>query len=100
MLQLLHTTAYVTTQTRLKLYEYLRELDESLLYCDTDSVIYIRNGNKLRRVKTGDYLGDLTDELKEYDAGSYIEEFVWGGPKSMRFLSFALPRENEQRNVK
>ena len=26
--------AYVTTQARLKLYEYLRELGESVLYCD------------------------------------------------------------------
>ena len=28
--------AYVTTQAHLKLYEYLRELGESVLYCDTD----------------------------------------------------------------
>ena len=34
--------AYVTTQTRLKLYEYLSELGESVLYCDTDSVIFIQ----------------------------------------------------------
>jgi len=27
--------AYVTTQARLKLYEYLSELGESALYCDT-----------------------------------------------------------------
>jgi len=33
--------AYVTTQARLKIYEYLREMGESVLYCDTDSVIYI-----------------------------------------------------------
>jgi hypothetical protein len=34
--------AYITNQARLELYEYLRELRESVLYCDTDSVIYIQ----------------------------------------------------------
>ena len=29
--------AYVTTQARLKPYEYLSELGDSLMYCDTDS---------------------------------------------------------------
>ena len=78
----------MTTQARLKLYEYLRELGESVLYCDTDSVIYIQNVNEPKRVKTGDYLGDLTDELEEYGAGSYIEEFVSGGPKNYAFSVF------------
>ena len=35
--------AYVTTQSRLKLYEYLCNFGKSVLYCDTDSVIYIQN---------------------------------------------------------
>jgi hypothetical protein len=35
-------TAYVTTQARLKLYGYLSKLGWSVLYCDTDSVIYIQ----------------------------------------------------------
>ena len=38
--------AYVTTQARLKLYEYLNKLGDSVLYCDTDSVIYIQNVNE------------------------------------------------------
>jgi len=33
--------AYVTNQAQLKLYEYLSKLGESVLYCDTDSVIFI-----------------------------------------------------------
>ena len=32
---------YVTTQARLKLYEYLSKLGKSIMYCDTNSVIYI-----------------------------------------------------------
>jgi hypothetical protein len=33
--------AYVTTHARLKLYGYLRKLGRFVLYCDTDSVIYV-----------------------------------------------------------
>jgi hypothetical protein len=36
-------------------------------------------------VEKGDYLGDLTDELEEFGSGSYIEEFVSGGPKNYAF---------------
>jgi len=68
--------AYVTTQSRLKLYEYLSKLGESVLYCDTDSVIFIQKDNGSRKVKTGDYLGDLTDELEEYGSCSFVEEFA------------------------
>jgi hypothetical protein len=31
--------AYFTTQARVKLYEYLNRLGQSVLYCDTDSVV-------------------------------------------------------------
>ena len=72
--------AYVTTQARLRLYEYLRELGESVLYCDIDSVIFIQNVDETPKVHTGDYLGDLTYELEEFGSGSYIEEFISGGP--------------------
>jgi hypothetical protein len=80
--------AYVTTQARLKLYEYLREFGESVLYCDTASVIFAQNIEQPQRVKTGDYLGDLTDELEEFGSFSYIEEFVSGGPKNYAISVF------------
>jgi hypothetical protein len=41
-----------------------------------------------QRVRTGDYLDDLTDELEEFGSGSYIEEFVSGGPKNHAFSVF------------
>ena len=37
--------AYITTQTRLKLYEYLSELGEPVMYCDTDSVVFLHKDN-------------------------------------------------------
>jgi len=52
------------------------------------------------KVETWDYLGDLTDELEEFGSGSYIEEFVSGGTKTMHFLYFAPRQENIQLNTK
>jgi len=70
--------AYVTTQACLKLYDYMSKLGESVLYCDTDSVIYVQKVDESPRVTTGDYLGDLTDELEEFGSGSFIGQFVSG----------------------
>jgi hypothetical protein len=40
------------------------------------------------KVKTVDYMGDLTDELKEYGCNSFIKEFVSGGLKNNDFSVF------------
>lgn len=31
---------------------------------------------------TGEFLGDMTDELEKFGLSSHIEEFVSGGPKN------------------
>ncbi|XP_063934061.1 uncharacterized protein LOC135145859 [Zophobas morio] len=73
--------AYTTAGARLELYKYLERLDRRVLYFDTDSVIFSqKNGEWMPPV--GDFLGDLTDELGEYGDGSFISEFVSGGPKN------------------
>jgi hypothetical protein len=41
------------------------------------------------KLETGYYLGDLTDELEKFGSGSYIEEFVSGGPKNYAFPVFS-----------
>ena len=92
--------AYVTTQARLKLYEYLSELWESLLYCDTDSVIFIQNVDELPKVRTGDYVGHLTDELEEFGELSFIEVFVSGGPKNCAFSVFCPSTREHTTNYK
>lgn len=43
------------------LYEKLDYLQEKVLYLDTDSILYIDDGTK--NIKTGDMLGELTNEL-------------------------------------
>jgi hypothetical protein len=79
--------AYLTTQARFKLYEYLSKLGKTVLYCDTDSVIYIKKVDEARKVKT-DYLGDRTDELEAFGPLSFIPEFVPGGPKNYALSVF------------
>jgi hypothetical protein len=59
-----------------------------VLYCNTDYVIFVQNLDEAQRVITGDYLGELTDELEESGSGPYIEEFVSGGPKNYTFSVF------------
>ena len=72
--------AFTTCWARLKLYSYLQELGDRVLYYDTDSVIYkCRDGQT--KLETGDYLGDLKDEL----GGDYIMEFLSGGPKNYAY---------------
>ena len=68
---------FTTCWARLKLYSYLQTLGEQVLYYDMDSVIYKWSAG-LPKVSTGDFLGDLKDELD----GDVIEEFVSGGAKN------------------
>ena len=72
--------AFTTCWARLKLYSYLHTLGEQVLYYDTDSVIYKWSAG-LPKVPTGDFLGDLKDELN----GDVIVEFVSGGPKNYAY---------------
>ena len=68
---------FTTAHTRLHLFNVLHRLGESVLYFDTDSIIYkSSSGEDLS--PTGVYLGDLTDELD----GHHIVEFVSAGPKN------------------
>ena len=63
------------------LYDKLDYLKEKVLYFDTDSIIYIDDGTK--NIKTGDMLGEMTDEL----SGNVITQYISNGPKyySLKF---------------
>jgi len=80
--------AYTTAQARLKLYSYLELLGDKVLYYDTDSVIYISRPGEYD-VPLGSFLGEMTDELEEYGKGSYIIEFVSGGPKNYAYQVYS-----------
>jgi len=67
------------------LYEAIEKLGNQLLYCDTDSVIYVSNPSKKsnQEIELGDFLGDYTDKLN----GGHISEFVSTGCKSYSYLN-------------
>ena len=75
----IYITCFTTSHARLMLYNKLDYLNEKVLYFDTDSIIYIDDGTK--NIKTGNMLGDMTDEL----SGKRITNFVSTGPKSYSF---------------
>ena len=74
--------AYVTAGARIHLYRYLDRVGENVLYCDTDSILYVQPRDEPPLIDTGDNLGDMTSELKP---GQYIAEFVSGGPKNYAY---------------
>ena len=80
----IYIAIFTTAIARLKLYGYLSQLGEQVLYYDTDSVIYVWSPGSVE-IPLGDYLGDMTDELE----GDYIEEFVSGGAKNYGYRTHA-----------
>jgi hypothetical protein len=60
----------------------LDKLGKSVAYYDTDSIVYIDNGEN--SVKTGCMLGEWTDELGK---DNYIKEWFSTGPKSYGYLT-------------
>jgi hypothetical protein len=67
---------------------YLDKLGENVLYFDKDSVIFkTLKSDDLHYLPIGNYLGELTDEIKPEDG--YIVEFVSGGPKNYAFRTLS-----------
>ena len=75
----IYIACFTTSHARLMLYNKLDYLKEKVLYFDMDSIIYVDGGTK--KVKTGDMLGDMTNEIS--DKG--ITNFLSTGPKSYSF---------------
>ncbi|XP_074604005.1 uncharacterized protein LOC141857411 [Brevipalpus obovatus] len=77
--------AFVTSYARIKLYKLIQEIESvrqgRVLYFDTDSVIFVEKDAD-PKIKTGDYLGELTDELVGYGEGAKCKRFTSAGPKN------------------
>ncbi|XP_030761194.1 uncharacterized protein LOC115886248 [Sitophilus oryzae] len=86
--------AYTTAQARLKLYSYLEKVGDNAIYTDTDSVIYLSKAGQEEDIPLGNFLGEMTDELEGYGEGSYIDEFVSGGPKNYAYRVYS-PKSGE-----
>ena len=81
--------AFVTAYARLKLYDELEKIDASnkgsVLYFDTDSIIFVHKPNKYCP-QIGNFLGMMTDEVKEeYGMSARMTEFYSTGPKSYAY---------------
>ena len=72
--------AYTTAQARLQMYSYLEQLQDRILYTDTDSIIFTTTESD-ESPHLGDYLGDLTNEVPE----GTMTHFVSGGPKNYAY---------------
>ena len=75
--------SFVTAYARLELFNLINQLQRRVLYFDTDSVIYSCCEDE-SVVKTGVYLGELTDEL---NVGEWITHFCSTGPKSYSYIT-------------
>lgn len=82
--------AFTTCWARLKLYQELKKGQEQILYYDTDSILLVIDHNNPThyRPTTGDYLGELTDELwdKKNKVFRTIREFSSAGPKNYGYI--------------
>jgi hypothetical protein len=57
--------AFTTAHARCLLYRAMASVPDPqrVLYCDTDSIIFVHDKNEALPLTTGNFLGDLTDEL-------------------------------------
>ena len=76
--------SFVTAQARLKLFGEMQRLGERVLYCDTDSIIYVSKENAYEPF-LGDFLGEFTNEIDPKES-SHIIEFVSAGPKNYAYM--------------
>lgn len=77
--------SFTTALARLKLYSILEKLGDRALYYDTDSVVFKTNPSlEPFDPKTGNYLGDLTNEIDPTNE-EYIRTWVCGGPKNYSY---------------
>ncbi|KAF3698279.1 hypothetical protein EXN66_Car013960 [Channa argus] len=83
--------AMTTAHARLMLFDLIDKLQERVLYCDTDSVVFTsKDGDWIPPL--GPYLGDLTDEINDGDVcglpeEDFITEFVSGGLKCYAYVT-------------
>jgi hypothetical protein len=75
--------AFVTSNARIKLYNEIYKLGDRLLYCDTDSMIFVsKPGDYMPKI--GQNLGDLSSEI-DSSKGKFIKVFVSAGPKNYAY---------------
>src|SRR5678815_6105947 len=90
--------SFTTAYARIKLYELLNKVKQRALYCDTDSCIFVAGEND-EVIETGNFLGELTDEIADYGSEAYADSFVCTGPKSYACLLYTSDAADERSSV-
>lgn len=88
--------AYTTAWGRIRLYRLLVKLGNAVAYYDTDSAA-IKHDPGCYLPPTGDFLGDLTDEIAIYGENSKIIEWVALAPKC---YSYKVAIKGDLKNIK
>ncbi len=84
--------AFTTAYARLKLYDVLDQLNEIVLYYDTDSVIFVSKPGE-SEPPLGPYFVELTNEL------THITTFISGGPKNYCYRTSSNKVETKVRGI-
>jgi hypothetical protein len=86
---------FTTAYGRMELYRELDRLQDQVLYCDTDSIIYKydENNTSHKQIAPGEYLGQWKDELEDKYGKNHIVQFVSGGPKN---YAYRLERKDDK----
>ena len=74
--------AYVIALVRIHLYDFLDQLREIAIYCDTYSFIFIQQRSEPSPIASGYMLGDMQSVLKRSE---HIAEFINGVPKNYAY---------------
>ena len=64
----------------------IKKLSSRVLYYNIDSYIYVRGEPNKYEPCTGNFLGDMTDELESYGRDSFIELLYPGAPTRTSFV--------------
>lgn len=74
--------AFITAHARMTLWKTMHKLGDRVLYCDTDSIIYILDqSNQSNNIKSSSKLGEWKDECE----GDIITDFVTIAAKSYAY---------------
>ena len=81
----IYIACFTTSWARLRLYDMIEKLDQSVCYMDTDSVVYIEDikNEHIFKDYIGGSLGEWTDELN----GNYIEFWACAQAKDYGFIT-------------
>lgn len=77
--------AFVTANARMVLWQAMNKLGDRVLYCDTDSIVYILDDDPRNNIESSSKLGEWKDECE----GDVITDFVSIAPKTYAYKTLS-----------